>query len=259
MFVSQRLLGLLTVVCLLSGVGWAQLTYKTTSDTSFSGDPEGLAVADINRDGLPDVAVIDGSTVSILFNHGGGVFGPPHKTSLAAGSFSIQMLAADMNNDGKIDLVIAQSSPMQVLVLLGNGDGTFRAPLVLPLVNPPHGIALGDFNRNGKIDLAVEECQTNTTNCDVAIFLGNGAGTFTPGSILPTPGGGAQTQSVVAADLNKDGKIDLAVAGLGGSSTAPTANFMVFFGNGDGTFRTTVTVPVPFTMPANSAAMPPSI
>jgi hypothetical protein len=259
MSVSQRLLGLLTVVCLLSGAGWAQLTYKTTSDTSFSGDPEGLAVADINRDGLPDVAVIDGSTVSVMFNHGSGVFGPPHNTALTTASASIQMLAADMNNDGKIDLVIAQSSPMQVLVLPGNGDGTFRAPLVLSLVNAPHGIALGDFNRDGKIDLAVEECQTNTSNCDVAIFLGNGAGTFTPGSILPTSGSAALTRSVVATDLNKDGKIDLAVANLGGSSTAPIANFQVFFGNGDGTFRTPVIVPVPFTIPANSAAMPPTI
>src|SRR5689334_17477810 len=174
MFVS-RLWRLLTVLCLLSGAGWAQLTYKTTSDTNFSGDPEGLAVVDINRDGLPDVAVIDGSTVSILFNHGGGVFGPPHNTALASGSISIQMLAADINNDGKIDLVIAQQQPMQVLVLLGNGDGTFRTPLVLTLANPPHGIALGDFNKDGKIDLAVEECQTNTMNCDVSIFLGSGA------------------------------------------------------------------------------------
>lgn len=258
MFVS-RLLRLLTVLCLLSGAGWAQLTYKTTSDTSFSGNPDGLAVADINRDGLPDVAVIDGSTVSILFNHGGGAFGPPHNTALPSGSSPMQMLAADMNNDGKIDLVIAQLQPMEVLVLLGNGDGTFRTPLVLPLANPPHGIALGDFNRDGKIDLAVQECQSNSGNCDVAIFLGNGMGTFTPGSILPVAGATATRLTLVATDLNRDGKIDLAVASLVGSSTAPTAQFMAFFGNGDGTFRTPATVPVPFTIPANSLAMPPTI
>jgi len=258
MSVSQRLCGLLTVLC-LSGAGWAQLTYKTTSDTSFSGNPSGLAVADINRDGLPDVAVIEDATLSVMFNHGSGTFGPPHNTALPAGSGSIQMLAADMNNDGKIDLVIAQLQPMQVLVLLGNGDGTFRAPLVLSLVNPPHGIALGDFNRDGKIDLAVQECQSNTGNCDIAIFLGNGTGTFTPGSILPIAGATSLSHTMVATDLNRDGKIDLAVASLTGASTAPAAQFMVFFGNGDGTFRTPVTVPVPFTIPANSAAMPPTI
>jgi hypothetical protein len=258
MFVS-RLWRLLTVLCLLSGAGWAQLTYKITSETDFSGNPSGLAVADINRDGLPDVAVISDSTISVMFNHGGGVFGPPHNTALATGSMSMQMLAADMNNDGKIDLVIAQLQPMQVLVLLGNGDGTFRTPLVLSLVNAPHGIVLGDFNRDGKIDLAVEECQSNSGNCDTAIFLGNGTGTFTPGSILPTPGATALTQTLVATDLNRDGKIDLAVASLVGSSAAPTAQFMTFLGNGDGTFRTPVTVPVPFTIPANSIAMPPTI
>lgn len=258
MFVS-RLLRLLTVLCLLSGAGWAQLTYKTTSDTSFSGNSGGMAVADINRDGLPDVAVIADTTLSVMFNHGGGAFGPPHNTALPTGSMSVQMLAADMNNDGKIDLVIAQLQPMQVLVLLGNGDGTFRTPLVLPLANPPHGIALGDFNRDGKIDLAVQECQSNSGNCDVAIFLGNGAGTFTPGSILPVAGATATTPTLVAPDLNRDGKIDLAVASLVGSSSAPTAQFAVFFGNGDGTFRTPVTVNVPFTVPSGSLAMPPTI
>lgn len=255
----RRLWGLLTILSLLSGASWAQLTYKTTSDTSFSsGSPEGLAVADFNRDGLPDVAVIWNSTLSVLFNEGGGAFGAPLNTGLPSPA-SVQMLAADINNDGNIDLVIAQSSPMQVLVLLGNNNGTFRTPLVLSLVNPPHGIALGDFNRDGKIDLAVHECQTSTNNCDIAIFLGSGTGTFTPGSILPTSGAAAERLTLVAADLNRDSKLDLAVAGLGGSSTSPTAHFQVFFGNGDGTFRTPVTVPVPFTIPANSAAMPPTI
>ena len=258
MFIS-RLWGLLTIFCLLSGAGWAQLTYKTTSQTDYSGNPSGLAVADMNRDGLPDVAVIVDSTLSIEFNHGAGTFGPPHNTALPTGSTSLQMLAADVNNDGKIDLVIAQLQPLQVLVLLGNGDGTFRTPLVLSLVNAPHGIALGDFNGDGKIDLAVQECQSNMGNCDVAIFLGNGTGTFTPGSILPIAGAASLSHTIVSIDLNKDGKLDLAVASLAGSSAAPTAQFAVFFGNGDGTFRTPVTVSVPFTMPANSAPMPPTI
>lgn len=255
----RRVWCLLTILSLLSGAGWAQLTYKTTSDTSFSGNPAGLAVADFNRNGLPDVAVITDSTLSVEFNKGGGAFGVPVNTALPSGSTSMQMLAADMNNDGSIDLVIAQLQPTQVLVLLGNNNGTFRAPQVLPLVNPPHGIALGDFNRDGKIDLAVEECQSNSGNCDTAIFLGNGTGTFTPGSILPTPGAVALSISVVATDLNRDGKIDLAIASQVGASSAPTAQFQVFFGNGDGSFRTPVTVPVPFTIPADSLAQPPTI
>jgi hypothetical protein len=41
MHASHRLWSVLTVLCLSSGVCWAQLTYKTTSQTQFSGDAEG--------------------------------------------------------------------------------------------------------------------------------------------------------------------------------------------------------------------------
>jgi hypothetical protein len=63
----------------------------------------------------------------------------------------------------------------------------------------------------------------------------------------------------VVTDFNKDGKLDIATAALDGASSSPTANFSVFFGNGNGTFSSPVVVPVPFTVPANSVASPPSI
>lgn len=258
MLVRQRLTGLLALLCLGTGLAFGQLTYKTTT-LPLSGEPTGLAVADFDRNGLPDIAIVQHDTLSIFFNQGGGNFSASHDTALAANSVSVQALAADVNNDGKIDIVIAQSQPTQIIVMLGNGDGSFQSPITLPLVDTPGAIALGDLNNDGKVDLAVRECPTNSSSCDIAVYLGSGTGTFTPDTVLSAPGTNSFTRNLVVTDFNKDGRLDIATAALAGSSSSPTANFSVFFGNGDGTFGSPVVAQVPFSLPANSAAQPPSI
>lgn len=260
MFVQHRLSTLLALICLGTSLSFGQLTYKTTFLVHPAGNPGGLAVADINRDGLPDIAAIHGTTVSIFFNHGSGTFGPAHNTALPSSSaVPIEVLAADVNNDGKIDLVIAQQNPNEILVLLGNGDGTFRPAIMHSLVNTPEAIALGDLNNDGKVDLAVRECPSSSTDCDIAVYLGTGTGTFTPETVLSAPGSSSVTHSLVVTDFNKDGKLDIATAALTGPSSAPAFNFTVFFGNGNGTFGSPSVHSVPFTLPANSVAVAPSI
>src|SRR5207245_8339108 len=87
----------------------------------------------------------------------------------------------------------------------------------------PTSISIADFNGDGIPDLAV-----NSTNLlgifPGQILLGNGDGTFRSGPSLP-----AGIHSLVAADFNHDGKIDLAVGVSGGVG--------IMLGNGDGTFR----------------------
>lgn len=255
---SHSLSRLLILLCVGTTFAFGQLTYKTSFETEFTDGafPAGLTVADFNRDGLPDIAVVHATTLSILLNHGSGTFGPPHDTALPANSTSVQVLAADVNHDGKIDVVIAQSNPMQIIVLLGNGNGTFQPPIIHPTVNTPDQIALGDFNNDGKVDLAVHEC--NSTSCDIAVYLGSGTGTFSPHTVLAAPGSGVG-QSFGVTDFNRDGKLDIAVAALAGASNSPTANFSVFFGHGDGTFSAPEVVSVPFTVPQNFVASAPSL
>jgi hypothetical protein len=260
MSAGLRLATVLVLICLATSLGFGQLTYNNTFVAQFSdGSPEGLAIADFNRDGKPDIAMIHGSTLSVFFNQGSGKFGAAHDTALTANSISVQALAADLNNDGKIDIIIAQSQPMQIVVLLGNGDGSFRSPLTIPQVNTPDTLGLGDLNNDGKVDLAVHECPTSSTNCDIAIYLGTGTGTFSPHTVLPAPGSISFNQSLAVTDFNQDGKLDIATAALNGSSSSPTVDFSVFFGNGDGSFQAPMMVPVPFSVPANSAAAMPSI
>ncbi len=84
--------------------------------------------------------------------------------------------------------------------------------------------AEGDFNRDGKPDLAV----SNSTDSTVAVFLGNGDGTFaTPVSYAL----GNDPTFVAVGDVNNDGKLDLVVTNNSDNTVS------VLLGNGDGTFQ----------------------
>jgi hypothetical protein len=135
-------------------------------------------------------------------------------------------VTGDFNGDGKLDLVYLDSSYTNVLVLLGNGDGTFQSPLSFP-VGSGGNIIAADFNGDVKLDLAVTE-----GGDAVGILLGNGDGTFQPQIVVPT---GMGPVGIAAADLNRDGKLDLAVATL---ALSQDSGFSILLGNGDGTFQT---------------------
>jgi hypothetical protein len=118
-----------------------------------------------------------------------------------------------------------------VSILLGNGDGTFQPELKFSTVSYPGPIAVGDFNGDGKADLAVAIGGTGA-NATVNIYLGNGDGTFTTGATYIFP---PNVMGIAAADLNGDGKLDLALADSN-PFTGTLGAVPVMLGNGDGTF-----------------------
>jgi hypothetical protein len=192
-----------------------------------------MAAADLNQDGNPDLAVLnyEGNFVSVLLGNGDGTFQPSLNYSTPVGPASIVL--GDFNGDGNLDIATTDQADLAgscycVSVLLGNGDGTFQEP---PIITPlsktyPESLAAGHFNGNKNLDLAV------TLNFEdqgeVQILLGNGDGTFRVGnSYAVTP----DSASIIAVDLRRNGKTDLAVAEFEGTGVA------VLLGNGDGTFQ----------------------
>lgn len=200
-----------------------------------------LAAADLNHDGKIDLIVVDGGSdsVSVLLGNGDGTFQPAMTFATPPGPMALVL--GDFNGDGKIDIATADVSSHQgvclcVSVLLGNGDGTFQEPpIVTTLTVTPQSLAAGYFDADNKLDLAVP--QEFGSSSDVQILLGNGDGTFRAGASYPV---GPSPISVVAVDLNKNHKTDLAVAEFEGMGVA------VFLGNGDGTFQPAVEYQVDF-------------
>lgn len=93
----------------------------------------------------------------------------------------------------------------------------------LPGGGHPFDVAIDDLNGDGNLDLAV----TNPKDNRIALYFGNGDGTFSDPSLLETA---KQPRGIVAVDFNNDGHLDLAVSATGAHAVA------VHDGSGDGTF-----------------------
>jgi FG-GAP-like repeat len=230
------------------------------SDGSFPGrfsypagaHPVLVAAGDLNGDGKLDLIVgtlkESGTSggVAILLGNGDGTF--QAAVDYPLGNSQVGALTiGDFNRDGKLDVVAVgnclfcgREAVRQVFVLLGNGDGTLQAPLQYDAGPGANGVVSGDFNGDGTQDFAVTFSGDTSTRGGVAILLGNGDGTFQPPVTYATSNDpNAQAHSIVAADLNADGKLDLVVANANNAATA-SADIAVLLGNGDGSFQTHV-------------------
>ncbi|MFJ8043970.1 FG-GAP-like repeat-containing protein [Kitasatospora sp. NPDC096147] len=190
--------------------------------------PTGVAVADFDGDGTPDLATSNANTdnVSVVLGHGDGTFGPAVQVALGATNPQ-GIAAADLDGDGDQDLVTANSTSGTLSVLPGDGAGGFGPASGVPAgVALPSRVLLADLNADGRPDAVVVAPGVPGS---VAVLPGTGSGGFGPASVLSA---GTNPSAGAVADLNGDGHADLVLA------SADSNEVVVLEGDGTGAFGT---------------------
>jgi len=206
------------------GVGNFAGPVITSSGTGSLG-PSALAIADLNGDFTPDVAITNSSnsTMSTMLNSGIGTF--TLGTPVATGSKPMAIRLADFNLDGKTDAITVNELGNNASLLLGNGAGGFAAAVNVSVGTQPLGLDVADFNSDGRPDIAT----ANFSSDNLSVRLGDGLGGFgaiANFSVFDRP------SSLSVGDVNSDGTPDL----VAGAATFAPGFVYTRFGDGLGGF-----------------------
>ncbi|NOT74313.1 MAG: T9SS type B sorting domain-containing protein [Cyclobacteriaceae bacterium] len=208
------------------------------TDLQEAGASPGIAIADLDADGKPDVVGLtnvgtpDHYNFSIFKNNNpkgaitvGGFAARVDFTTTPGGN---DIAIADFNQDGRPDIVVATLSDKMITVFKnistpGVLDATsFDTGTSFSTGNGAYNIAVGDLDGDGLLDIAFVNYQDDNFS-----ILRN---TSASGSISFEPrisfgvNTGAHPQDIAIDDLDGDGKVDLVVANMDGNSISVFRN-----------------------------------
>ena len=217
------------------------LSFADKTDYASGNGSIGIAIADMNGDGRPDIIVASGNSgmfsifKNITTSPGSIAFDPKLDQTLSDHPDNIA--TADLDKDGKPDLIVANFSGKSISIFRNsgsNGNISFAPAIQYAVGDAPTNVSTGDLDDDGKLDLIVGNYSSGSISFYKNLSdIGNISFGFRQDSVL-------STTNISVADLNGDGKPDLCAginltgnisvlqnnhSGAGGFSFAPAVDF----------------------------------
>src|SRR2546421_4037833 len=209
-------------VSVLLGDGKGHFMLSPENSLHLDFEPAALALADVNGDKIPDLAVASkddrNENVTIFLGSKSG-FKPtsssPFHMRPAAKGYKPVLHFVDLNEDGKPDLISANLRRNTIETLFGDGRGAFSPGPIIKLESGTNmfSFKFGDVDGDGHLDLVTARSidPPQPVPAHLMVRRGNGKGGFADDP--------AQTVSVAPdarvealADLNGDRHLDIVLS-----------------------------------------------
>ncbi len=210
-----------------TSTGTGNISYAAKVDYPTAGDPQSVAIGDLDGDGKPDVAVANfiGSSVSVFRNTSTGVGNISYaaKIDFTTATPTRSVAIGDLDGDGKADLAVANDVGNSVSILrntsTGPGNISYAAKVdfTTGASSSPRSVSIGDLDGDGKADLAVASFGSNS----VSVFRNTSTGTGSISYAIKVDyTAGTSPISVSIGDLDSDGNPDMAVLNLNSNTVS---------------------------------------
>jgi hypothetical protein len=207
-------------------------------------NPITFDLADANGDGISDVAILldHYPAGDIVVGQGDGHGGFLTRTTMTAAGLFLPTAVkfVDLNGDHALDLVSFSPGTGRLSAWLQNGLLSFGPERTTSLSIQPGRMVAGDFTADGVPDLILGGPDLNFSNpARLMLLPGRGDGTFAAAqTIVQLSDFDSVSMGLLAADLDGDGRVDVAMA----SGTARTLT--LFAGEGTGMLQQVQALPI---------------